>query len=152
MADSREKSKQKAALLSSVDELEAAFYEAMQMASIERMMALWADDEDIACVPPGGLRLVGGVAIRAGFEAVFSNGPIQIELVNVRRLTAPGFAVHHVLEKISLQTSDAIQTAYVLATNVYVQGADGWRMVLHHASPGRSDDRQEMIEVAPVLH
>jgi len=152
MADSHEMIKQKAALLSSVDELEMAFYEAMQLASIDRMMGLWSDDEDIACVHPGGLRLVGGVAIRAGFEAVFANGPVQIELVNVRRLTGSGFAVHHVLEKISLQTSDTVQTAYVLATNAYIQGAEGWRMVLHHASPGRSDDRQEMIEAAPVLH
>lgn len=152
MADSRAKGKQKAALLASVNELEAAFYEAMQLASIDRMMVLWSDDEEIACVHPGGLRLVGGAAIRAGFDAVFSNGPVQIEVVNVRRLDGPSFALHHVLEKITLLTSDATQTAYVLATNAYVLCADGWRMVLHHASPGRSDDRQEMIEASPVLH
>ena len=27
------------------------------------------------------------------------------------------------------------RTATIAATNVFVRGADGWRMVLHHASP-----------------
>jgi hypothetical protein len=41
----------------------------------------------------------------------------------------------------------------VLATNVYVKAPQGWRMVLHHASPGSSSDVQEISESPPsVLH
>jgi ketosteroid isomerase-like protein len=152
MADSRTKANQQAVLLSSVDEAEAAFYDAMQHADIDRMMAVWADDEEVACVHPGGLRMVGAVAIRAGFEAVFSHGAVQVTVANVRRVEGQGLSVHHVLEKVQAMTAEGLQTAYVLASNVYVHGPQGWRMVLHHASPGQRDDMQEMVEAASVLH
>ncbi len=56
------------------DDTEHAFYEALQHADLDRLMACWADDEDIVCVHPGGPRLVGLGAIRAAFDAMFSNG------------------------------------------------------------------------------
>ncbi len=152
MADHRSKANQHAVLMESVDDVEAAFYDAMQHADIDRMMALWSDEDEIACVHPGGLRLIGSAAIRAAFEAVFSGGPVQVNLVNVRRIEAAGLSVHHVLEKVQMMTADGLQTAYVLASNVYLHGAQGWRMVLHHASPGQRDDMQEMVESASILH
>ena len=52
------------------DETEAAFYEAMQHGDIDKLMACWADEEEIVCVHPGGMRLVGVAAIRSAFEAI----------------------------------------------------------------------------------
>lgn len=138
--------------MATAEETEAAFYEAMQQADLERMMSLWSDDDEVACVHPGGPRLVGAVAIRAGFEAIFANGGVRVSAAQVRRVDAPGCSVHHVLEKVQALTPEGLQTAYVLASNVYVRGSEGWRLVLHHASPGRGDDMQEMIESAAVLH
>ena len=85
MTDPRAKVTQ-AVLLTTADETEASFYDAMQHADIDRMMQTWADDEDIACVHPGGPRVVGSVAVRAGFEAVFANGPVHISIEHVRRM------------------------------------------------------------------
>ena len=48
-----------AALLASPDDVEAQFYEALQHGDIDRLMAVWSDDDDIACVHPGGARLSG---------------------------------------------------------------------------------------------
>ena len=45
-------------------EVEAAFYDALNRADVEALMALWADDEEIVCVHPGGARLIGHRAIR----------------------------------------------------------------------------------------
>ncbi len=53
------------------DDIEQQFYEALQHGDLERLMAVWADDDDIVCVHPGGPRLVGAAAIRASFEAMF---------------------------------------------------------------------------------
>ena len=64
--------------LGSPDEIEQQFYEALQRGDIERLMATWSDDEDISCVHPGGPRVVGAVAIRAAFEAIFANSAGQI--------------------------------------------------------------------------
>ena len=49
----------------SAAEVEAAFYDALNRADLEALMALWADDEEIVCIHPGGARLIGHAAIRA---------------------------------------------------------------------------------------
>ena len=84
-----------AALLSSADDTEQQFYEALQRGDIEKLMAVWSDDDDITCVHPGGPRVVGPAAIRAAFESMFSNGTIDAHprrcggsTANRRRCTA----------------------------------------------------------------
>ena len=51
--------RQKPAPPSTPDDIEAQFYEALQRGDIERLMAVWSDDDEISCVHPGGPRLVG---------------------------------------------------------------------------------------------
>jgi hypothetical protein len=61
--------------------------------------------------------------------------------------------VHHVVERVRVQVGDGVQSAWVLATNVYLKTPLGWRMVLHHASPGSGGDVQEISESPPsILH
>jgi hypothetical protein len=63
-----------AAIGGTADDVEAAFYEALQRGDIDALMACWADEDEVFCVHPGGPRLVGAVAIRAAFEQMFGNG------------------------------------------------------------------------------
>jgi ketosteroid isomerase-like protein len=141
---------QQAALLASPDDTEAQFYEALQHADLDRLMALWADEEEVACVHPGGPRLVGLAPIRAAFEAIFQRGAVSVHPERVRRLVNANCAVHHVLERV--QGAGDGQHAWVIATNVYLKTALGWRLVLHHASPGSAGDVQELVADAGVLH
>ena len=143
-----------AALFASPDDVEAAFYDALQRGDLDALMALWADDDEVVCVHPGGGgRLVGPAAIRASFEAIFANGSIPVVPEQVHRLQALGSAVHHLAERISVQTNEGPRTAWVLATNVYLKTAQGWRLVLHHASPGSVDQPPTAVgEVPAVLH
>ena len=135
------------------DDVEAAFYEALQTADIEKLMACWADDDEIVCVHPGGPRVVGHGAIRAAFDAMFSNGSIAAVPLQVRKVESLASVVHNVLERIAVMTGSGIVQAYVLATNVYHKTPQGWRMVAHHASPGTQDEVQEISEAPPqVLH
>ena len=136
----------------SPDEIEHQFYEALQRADIEQLMAVWSDDDDIVCVHPGGPRVVGPAAIRAAFDAMFSNGAINAHPEKVRRLRTHSSAVHSVLEQIRVMSSDGPQTAWVIATNVYVQTAQGWRLVAHHASPGSPHEVHEVVEAGNTLH
>ena len=138
--------------LASPDEIEQQFYKALQRGDIERLMAVWSDDEEISCVHPGGPRVVGAGAIRASFESMFANGTIQAHPEKVRRLQTHDCAVHAVLEHIRLTTAEGPQSAWVVATNVYVITGQGWRLVSHHASPGSPREVQELIEAAGVLH
>lgn len=136
----------------SPDEIEQQFYEALQQGDVERLMAVWADEEDICCVHPGGPRVMGTGAVRSAFETIFSNGGIDVRAEKVRRLQTHACAVHSVLEQIRLMTPEGPQTAWVIATNVYVKTALGWRLVAHHASPGSSREMQEIVEAPATLH
>jgi len=138
--------------LASPDEIEQEFYEALQNADIERLMAVWSDDDDIVCVHPGGPRVVGPGAIRAAFDSIFSNGGVDARPEKVRRLHTHATAVHSVLEHVRLMTEEGPREGWVVATNVYLKTAQGWRMVAHHASPGAPGEVQEMIESGSVLH
>lgn len=135
----------------SADDTEAAFYEALQNGNLDQLMACWADEDDIVCVHPGGPRLVGSAAIRTTFEAMFEHGSVRAYPERLRKVESLGAAVHNVLERIDLVTAEGTQHAWVVATNVYMKTVQGWRLVAHHASPGRS----EVAEVTPsaqVLH
>jgi len=142
-----------AALMASPDDIEAQFYEALQSADIDRLMAVWSDDDDIVCVLPGGPRLVGAAAIRATFEAIFANGAIPVMPEGARRLHVAGCAVHNLLERVDVMTAEGLQTAYVVATNVYLKTVQGWRMVAHHASAAMGSDMPDNNGDAPAtLH
>ena len=147
------KAKSQAVVLGgSADDIEASFYEALQTADIERLMACWADDDEIVCVHPGGPRVVGVSAIRATFDAIFSNGSIRAWPEQVRKVESLASVVHNVLERVEVLTENGPARAYVLATNVYHKTAQGWRMVAHHASPGSQTEVQEINESPQVLH
>lgn len=145
------------ALLLSADDVETQFYEALQAGDLERMMALWADDEEISCVSPGGPRLVGRGAIRAAFESMFSQGGhVSAYPERVRRLHTEDTAVHMVLERVQFGDpsggAHGSKSAWVIATNVYLKTVLGWRLALHHASPGTPHDVQEVVEEPATLH
>ena len=142
----------KAALLASPDDVEAQFYDALREADLDKLMAVWADDEEVVCIHPGGPRLVGPAAVRAAFEAVFANGPVQVQPEKVRRVQALSAAMHSVIERIALNTPEGVRTGWVMATNVYLKTTQGWRMVAHHASPGTAQEPPELIETPSVLH
>ncbi|RYX90961.1 MAG: DUF4440 domain-containing protein [Comamonadaceae bacterium] len=134
------------------DDIEAAFYDALQAGDIDKLMACWADEDEIVCVHPGGPRVLGTGAIRAAFESMFANGNIRAWPERVRKIESLASAVHNVLERIEVMTPEGPSQAWVIATNVYHKTAQGWRMVAHHASPGTPREMQEISEAPQVLH
>ena len=116
----------------SAAEVEAAFYEALNRADVEGLMALWADDEEIVCIHPGGPRLHGHVAIQQSWQAILEKGGLQIrpsQLYESKNLMS---SVHTVVEGVT--AAGTAEQAHLLATNVYMKTPQGWRMVLHHVS------------------
>ena len=136
----------------SADEVEAAFYEALQAGDLERLMAGWANEEDIICVHPGGPRLIGAVAIRNSFEIMFGHGPIRSFPERLHKLETITSAVHNLIERVEIYTAEGAQIAFVTSTNVYMRTAEGWRMVAHHASPGTPPEIHSDIDTPTTLH
>lgn len=136
-------------MFTSPQDVETAFYEALEHADIDAMMAVWAEDEEIVYVPPGGPRLVGYAAIREAWTRIFKgDSRLRVQASNPTVVQNPFTAVHTMIEVISV-VGDDVTRAPVVATNVYVRGALGWRMVLHHASPAPPD---AVNEVPKILH
>ncbi|WP_342117937.1 YybH family protein [Pseudoduganella sp. OTU4001] len=115
----------------SAAEVEAAFYDALNRADLEALMALWADDEEIVCVHPGGPRLIGHAAIRASWAALLEHGGLQIRPSQLHETHNLMSSVHTVIEGV---TAASGEPAHLIATNVYVKTPKGWRIVLHHVS------------------
>jgi len=114
---------------------ENAFYEALERGDLEGMMAVWAEDEEIICVHPGGPRLSGPDEVRSSWARIFSAGAgPRVHITQQVAVTAMMIAVHSVHENFTVE-GDARAQVPVIATNVYLRTAAGWRMIVHHASP-----------------
>lgn len=111
-----------------------AFYKAFEAKDLDAMMAAWAEDEEIVCVHPGGTRLVGYDAVRAGWEQLFAgNTRLSFRLDQVILLETVGLAMQSAVEHVTM-AEETTPRGSALATNVFLRTPSGWRMVLHHAS------------------
>ena len=139
---------------------ENAFYEALERCDLEGMMAVWSEDDEIVCVHPAGPRLTGQDEVRESWSRIFAAGPRA--RVTIDRQVAIGgmmLAVHSVFENFTLpregraQGAEQTQPVPVIATNVYLRTAAGWRMIVHHASPAPAQSQPAPRETGPkILH
>lgn len=131
---------------------EAAFYAAFETRSLDAMMAVWADSDSIACVHPLAAPLDGRAAVAAGWRSMFEAAGqfrIQIELAHEVRDAAQVIRIVREYLTIGHETEPRPP---ILATNVYRKEADGWRMVLHHASPLQVGGTPPARTAPVVLH
>ncbi|QID18332.1 nuclear transport factor 2 family protein [Nitrogeniibacter mangrovi] len=123
------------AVFTTPQEAEDAFYEAFSRADLEAMMAVWSEDEEVICIHPGAPRVVGLAAVRDSWRQLFAGGTrLQITVSNEVISAGTLMAIHCVLEHIQVEGDNELH-APIVATNVFMRGALGWRMVAHHASP-----------------
>ena len=83
---------------------------------------------------------------------MLANGPVSVRLAKAYRCQHDNWAIHSVLEAVELVGNDGPQKAWVLATNAYARLPQGWRMVVHHASPGQREEPMELHSGPSVLH
>jgi ketosteroid isomerase-like protein len=122
-------------LFANSQEAEAAFYDALSKGNLEAMMAVWADDDEIYCVHPGGQRIAGVENVRESWRRIFNSGQtLSFQLRARHEIHGMMVAIHNVYEHISVAGQGSSRTP-MLATNIYLRTDRGWRMVAHHASP-----------------
>lgn len=121
--------------LDTLEQAERAFYDAFEAADLEAMMAAWSLDHDIVCIHPHGPRLVGPVEVREGWRQILGHSPrMTFSISELNTIQGDDLAVRLVTENI-LMDDEARTEFIVLATNVYRRSAEGWHLILHHASP-----------------
>ncbi len=130
-----------------------AFYEALERCDLEAMMAVWSEDEDIVCVHPAGQRLAGQAQVREVWRQMFAGGPsMRVRITHQVVIAGVMIEAHSVHENITV-AGEQRPRAPMVATNVYLRTAAGWRMIVHHASPAPREPAAGPAPAAPkMLH
>jgi ketosteroid isomerase-like protein len=118
------------------------------------MMAVWSEDEDIICVHPTGPRLSGQDQVRESWAKIFAGGAgPRVRITQQVAVSGMMIAVHSVHENFTIEGEARAQVP-VLATNVYLRTAAGWRMIVHHAShaPAHTEAAQPREAPPKFLH
>ena len=135
------------------EEAERAFYDALEHADLLRLMQVWADDEEIACIHPGGFRLVGLRSVQESWQQIFTNGPLRIRAQQPVAMQNMLTAVHVVIEQLNVRTPAGLQARNCYTTNIYHKGLTGWCMIMRHASLAPSEAGMlDLHDVPDRLH
>ena len=119
----------KKTLYANSQEAEAAFYDAFAKSDLEAMMSVWADDDDVYCVHPGGPRISGVENVRESWRRMFTGGQsLSFQLRARHEVHGMMIAIHSVYEQITVAGQGPARNP-MLATNIYLRTDRGWRMV-----------------------
>jgi ketosteroid isomerase-like protein len=131
---------------------EAAFYAAFEARSLDAMMAVWASGDGIACIHPLAAPLNGRAAVAAGWRSMFeAAGQFRVQIETVHEMREADQVIRIVREYLIIGQETGPRPP-ILATNVFRKEADGWRMVLHHASPLQVGGTPPARTAPVVLH
>ena len=113
-------------------QVEESFYQAFCDRNIELMERVWDKSENAICIHPGSSRIYGSELIIASWQQIFSaQDTLSISITDPVYIIETSTAIHYVKENLSV---DGKKAGSVLATNIYHQTTDGWKMIAHHAS------------------
>lgn len=109
------------------------FYDAIEARDLDVMDQVWETGSRAAAVHPGGPWLLGWTEVRRSLEGIVdATSYIEFEIRDVQVNIDDPTAWVTCTERV---TAGDGRVAELAATNVFTLGGDGWRMVLHHASP-----------------
>ena len=125
----------KKTLFATPQDAEAAFYDAFTKGDLDAMMEVWADDDDIYCVHPGGARMSGVAQVHESWRKIFASGQsLRFQLRGQHYVHGMMLSAHSVYEHINVAGETRVRGP-MIATNIFIRTEHGWRMVAHHASP-----------------
>lgn len=122
----------------------AAFYQAFEARDLDAMAEVWERSDRAAVTHPGWPALRGWAQVAASFGAIFEKTPFIQFFLTDERVEVEGDTAWVVVEENVLQAHDThggrvaeslLGDATASAVNVFVRTPQGWRMVVHHASP-----------------
>jgi ketosteroid isomerase-like protein len=118
----------------------ADFYAAFERADFDAMSDLWADDDGVVCVHPAAPPIRGRAAVMRSWLALMADVPyIQFFLTDVEATVTDGLATVTCVENVLSAAADTPVGVFAggraVATNVFRNTSQGWRLWVHHASP-----------------
>ena len=112
------------------------FYDAFGALDIDSMESAWENSDRSLCVHPGWSPLVGWDSIHESWQNIFDHATLMhfnLQYVNVA--IEGDCAWVTCVENITSVLQGRANNFGVLATNIFVRTAQGWRITAHHGTP-----------------
>jgi hypothetical protein len=120
------------------------FYRSLESLDLERMNEVWFQTDWVTCVHPGWPMLTGWNEVQGSWRKIFEGTEtIRFELSNLAVRIENATAWVTCFENIIHLSTSGVAGAAAVATNIFILTPEGWRMVLHHASPIPDGDDAE---------
>ena len=112
------------------------FYVAFESLDIAQMEAIWAHDDNVECVQPGGELLLGWDEVRGSWARIFaSTKRVRISLSSIWVRVEANVGWVACTEHVTTAFAEGFDEALIQATNIFVLTGNDWMLVAHHASP-----------------
>ncbi len=112
------------------------FYKAFNARDLSAMKDIWSSHQNVTCVHPGWSPLNGFESIINSWQGIFKNsGNMDIQISDINMLTSNDLAWVSCVEKLYTIASHGVLASQVFSTNLFKLNKDGWKMIMHHASP-----------------
>ena len=116
-------------------DVEDAYYDAIDECDIEKMMSLWEDSSEIACLLPMQPLCRGRGAVEALWKPMLDpRMGVEIMVNHVQWIERGDVAIHIVEERINAPEGGKPQPP-IYAVNTFRKSDNGWRLLLHINSP-----------------
>ena len=116
-----------------------AFYRAFADGDLSAMDAVWARAAPVACIHPGWAALSGREAVMESWRAILSSS--NRPAIESRAATAFLYG-----DTAVVICYEAVNKAFLVATNVFVREGRAWKMVHHQAGPAAPPAPEELDE------
>lgn len=131
------------------EEAETAFYAAFATGDLTTMRQVWLEDDSICCIHPLGPRLQGYRAVLESWRQILDqSGELSLQQDRLSCTRDGQLSIHEVDEYLSLSEDGHQREHRIHATNIYQLTAQGWRLILHHASPSPRSSASTRHETA----
>ncbi len=119
----------------SAADAEDAYYDAIDESDLDKMMSVWDDSPEIACLLPMRPLHQGTEAVRALLTPIFDpEHKIEISIHHLQWSEHHGIAIH-LLEEVVTLVAEGESQPPIYASNIYRLTDNGWRMLMHLNSP-----------------
>lgn len=117
-------------------EVNTRFYKALGSRDLELMGTVFVHEDRAGCMHPGWIMLKGWEAIRQSWENVFDpQDQLEIKLHNLTVELEGDAAWVTCIQELNYINRDPVMQNVSVSTNIFEKNGDGWKMVIHQASP-----------------